>query len=243
MSSERDDAASDGECDVHADVGSTGSLDVIDIDADKDETRATGHMGKSSSVTWAKRTAVELNTTGDQGGLLGRKESGLTIASHHTEDADIEVVDTTGVNPYEWPDLTMSQSLINIYFQHVHEAFPALEKATFLEEYDTFPKGSSNISRDQKVWLATLNTIWGVGAVYSRLAKKNLPSHPNDHLFFIARAKALHTETGVVYEDGRIATVLSLALLCIYYIGTNRLNRCAAALLFLLPTSVLRLII
>ncbi|TAQ89513.1 hypothetical protein B7494_g2172 [Chlorociboria aeruginascens] len=126
ISSEPEDTEETGDYDADTEVGSTGSIDAINVDMDRDDTRATGHLGKSSSVSWAKRTAEECRQVNGQG---------FNLASYHTEDADIESFDSTSINAYELPAYGLADILVDSYFDHVHNAFPILDRASFVHKY------------------------------------------------------------------------------------------------------------
>jgi hypothetical protein len=81
------------------------------VDTDLDDTRETGHIGKSSAVAWAKRTAEEVNQSTEEPTTVGRHDTGFTQASYHTEDADIEPFDDSNVHPYDWPDPKLADQL------------------------------------------------------------------------------------------------------------------------------------
>ena len=225
MSSESEDREGSGENDVDAEVGSTGSLDVINVDTDRDDTRGTGHMGKSSSVAWTKRTAQEFRYTTKQDSIFGKQDSSFTSASYHTEDADMEYFDTSHVNMYDWPELGLADTLMQSYFEHVHHAFPIVDKAKFMFKYRTFARGSSQLSPEDQIWLGELNAVFAIGAIFAHLTKSPHRSHHHDHLIYCARAKMLCMGQEVLFQDARVATVCALGLLCLYYITTGRLNR------------------
>jgi hypothetical protein len=206
-------------------MGSTGSLDVINVDIDRDDARATGHIGKSSSVAWAKRTAEECSQTIHQETAVGRHDLGFTLASYHTEDADVEYVDTSNVDPYGWPDPKHADRLVGSYFEHVHNTLPIIEKVSFMTKYDNFIKGSSNLALEDSIWLATVNIVFAISSVYFDLCKDPDRGSHQDHLIYCARAKMLCLDQGVLYQDARISTTSALGLLSLYFITTNRLNR------------------
>jgi hypothetical protein len=214
-----------GDDDVDAEIGSTGSLDVVDLDTDRDDTRATGHMGKSSSVTWAKRTAEECEETTQEELLATSHETGMTLVSYHTEDADVELFDTTNVNAFDWPDPDEADELVRIFFDHVYPTQPLLDRSSFMARYAQFPRGSNNLSHDDLIWLGTLNVVFAIGAVYCHLTKIHAGGTPFDHLQYLARAKLLCLDQGLLYEDARVATISALGLICLYFVTTCRLNR------------------
>jgi hypothetical protein len=214
--------------DADAEVGSTGSLDVINVDTDRDDTRATGHMGKSSSVAWAKRTAEECEQISRQGLASGSNGPGFALASYHTEDADIEIFDTSDTSPFDWPNPKEADALVKLYFDHVHETFPILDKAMFMLRYHGFSRGIRDLSKEDVIWLATFNVVFAIGAVYLHLTIEDKDRNRNlhhDHLIFFTRAKALYLDQGLLYEDARVPTTCALGLLSLYFLATCRLNR------------------
>jgi Fungal specific transcription factor domain len=200
-------------------------LDVINVDIDQDDTRATGHIGKSSSVAWAKRTADECCQNTHQETALGRHDTGFTLASYHTEDADVEYVDTSNIDPYEWPDPKLADRLIRSYFDHVHNTLPIIDKAFFMSKYSGFIRGSNHLGLEDSVWLAMVNTVFAISSVYLDLTKAPDRGSHQDHLIYCARAKLLFLDQGLLYRDARISTTSALGLLCLYFITTCRLNR------------------
>jgi len=224
-SAEVDEREDSDDSSADADVGSTGSLDVINVDIDQDDTRATGHIGKSSSVAWAKRTAEECSRDSHQETTLGKHDTGFTLASYHTEDADLEYVDTSNVSPYEWPDPEDANRMVQSYFDHVHNALPIIDKAGFMSKFRDFVRGSDNLGIEDSVWLAMANTIFAITSVYLDLTKAPDRGDHQDHLIYCARAKMLLLDPGLVYEDARVATTSALGLLSLYFVTTCRLNR------------------
>lgn len=195
------------------------------MDIDRDDARATGHIGKSSSVAWAKRTAEECNQTTHQETTVGRHETGFTLSSYHAEDADVEYFDASTIDPYGWPEPRKADSLVEAYFDHVHNAIPIIDKAVFMSKYDRFIRGSNNLAVEDLVWLATVNTVFAISSVYFDLCKYNERSDHQDHLIYCARAKMLCLDQGLLYQDARMSTTCALGLMCLYFVTTCRLNR------------------
>lgn len=206
-------------------VGSTGSIDALDVDTDRDDTRGTGLLGKSSAVAWAKRTAEECGPSNNRASSSGSRNNQFTINSYHTEDADIEDNDMSNIDMFEWPDARLAAALVRSYFDYVHATFPIVDKAAFFLKYTNFSAGSRVFSQEDLIWLSSLNTIFAISTVFSHLSKSQSRANPHDHLIFEARAKMLCLDQGVLYRDARISTVRALGLLCLYYVSTCRLNR------------------
>jgi hypothetical protein len=215
-----------GEDEADAEVGSTGSLDVVNVDTDRDDTRATGHMGKSSAVAWAKRTADECQNESNQDSAVAKQDAGFSLASYLTEDADLEPVETNIINPFDWPDPKVADGLVQSYFDNVHLAFPILDKANFMITYNNFVRGSANISSDDIVWLGTLNALFAITSFHANLTKNDrLRGRYTDHMIYCERAKILCMDRGLLYQDARVSTTRALGLMCLYYLSTCRLNR------------------
>jgi hypothetical protein len=207
------------------DIGSTGSLDLINVDTDRDDTRATGHLGKASAVSWAKRTSEECRKNSVQGPPGGGQETGHALTSFHVEDADVEYVDTSNVNLYDWPEYNFADALVRDYFVHTHPAFPLLDRASFMEKYKSFPRGASNLGSLDLIWLGTLNLVFAISAVFGDLTNHNDQGRVDDHLVYCARAKALVMDQNFLFKDPRLSTTTFLGLMSLYYISTCNLNK------------------
>lgn len=222
--SEADDAGGQDD-DNNEEVGSTGSIDVVNVDTDRDDTRATGHVGKSSAVAWAKRTADELRPEEGETPAFGMPKAGHVLASYHTEDADLEQFDTRNVDCYDWPEAAVADALVQSYFDTIHKSFPLVDRDTFMSTYNNFSRGSTHLSEEEKLWLGSLNVIFAIGAVYAHLSKNPYQAHHSDHSIYLARARIICLDGALLYEDPRVQTVSALGLLCLYYLATYRMNR------------------
>jgi len=197
--------------------GLTGSPNYTNMNTDRDDTRATGHIGKSSSVAWAKRIADE---------SLMLSHTGFVLPSYHTEDADVEVFDTSNVNLFDWPDKEAADLLVESYFTTTHEECPLVDKFNFMRRYNQFDRSSSaNLSIEDVIWLGTVNAIFAISAVHAHLTRSRNRSYDWDHLIYIARAEMLCSDAGRRCEDASVPISSALGLLCLYFIVTCRLNR------------------
>ena len=212
------------ESDDAAEVGSTGALDEIDVDTDKLETRATGHMGKSSSVTWAKRVANEVHQSGNSIPSLV-SDGGFVTTTYHTEDKDVDHIEPEDVDLFDWPDTETADSYVKSYFEHVHYALPILDKADFMLEYAHFERGSRDLTSSQTVWLGTVNAVFAIGSQYAQITETQDRELHFEHYIYCARAKGLLVDEGFLYQDISIRTLRALGLLSLYYMSTVRLNR------------------
>lgn len=182
-------------------------------------------MGKASAVSWARRTTEECRRTSQQESAAGRHDKGFALSSYHVEDADVEYFDTSNANPYDWPEFNLADTLVRLYFDHTHQAFPILDKASFMAKYKSFPRGSSDLGQSQVIWLGTLNAIFAISAVFGDLTDCDDQGHVDDHLIYCARAKMLCMDQSFLFQDARLSTTCFLGLMSLYYISTCKLNR------------------
>lgn len=206
-------------------MGSVGSLDVVNVDTDKENNRGTGHVGKASAVAWAKRTTEECRRSSRQNSPRGESGPDLTSLSYFIEDADLDFVDTSNVNMFDWPEETLADMLLHTYLEQVHNAFPILDMEDFMSRYKQFDRGSSDFSSDDRFWLAQLNAVFAIAAVFLHITKSRTRSHHHDHLIYSARARLLCMSEDILYEDAQVATTCALGLLSLYYFATCRLNK------------------
>ena len=182
-------------------------------------------MGKASAVSWAKRTTEEVRRTSQQDSQVGGLDTGFTLSSYHVEDADVEYVDTSNVNPYDWPVNNLADTLVRLYFDHAHDTFPILDRARFMARYRSFERGSSNLEASDVIFLGTVNVVFAISAVFADLTNCEGQRQVDDHLIYSARAKMLCMDQSFIIQDARISTTCFLALLSLYYVSNGKLNR------------------
>lgn len=224
-SSEPDENADSGEQDADADVGSTGSLDVVALDTDRNETRGIGHLGKSSAVAWQHRTEEAIGLDPNFLGEGDQLKDTITMSSYHTEDADLEYFDTSTVNMYAWPSAQLAGELVESYFTYIHDIFPILNKKHFLSRFHTFPRNSGQLSKEDFIWLGILNIVFAISSTHGRLMATPNLGNPSDHRLYCARATLIFSNQELYLQDSRVSSTCGLGLLSLYYLANNRLNR------------------
>ncbi len=218
-----------GEENADAEVGSPGSLDVINEDTNRDEhTRAAGFMGKSSAVTWVQR-AKKAATHDLEDERRVRRSTGtaangsFTDSTYHAEPGDILTVDANEVNALEWPPPTVARALVDSYFDTVHPSFPILSRNDFYKKFKTFPK--DQISTEDQCWLAIANIVFAIGAKFAHLTNADFRGDYRDHLVYYARACALGMDYRTLNQDPEIQHTACLGVLGLYLLATDQLNR------------------
>ena len=245
---EEADGTPEGETQVSAGVGSTGSLDRIEEDFNRNaSTRATGFMGKNSEVSWLRslKNQTENIPPGVHGDMPNGKHTLVdrTRDSHDTDGArpvgssdavplsestyhcdDITVLVPGQVDLYEIPPKQTADALFRNYMETVHPAFPIIGKLTFSGQFRTF------FERTQKPgdnWLAILNLIFAIGAKYSHLVQAEWRGDERDHLLYFTRARLLALNSDSILAHPDLQQVQVAGLMSFYLLAINQINRYA----------------
>lgn len=143
---------------------------------------STNVVQKSSSAAWAGGTQKLHAERTSSRPALERFEKRPVLISYHTQDSDTEPWDMSNVQVFDWPEPSVADTLVQSYFDNVHHVLPLLDRWVFMERYNTFPRGSNNLSRDDSIWLGTLNIVFAISAVYFNFTKNQPQIHHSDHL-------------------------------------------------------------
>ncbi|KAI9735695.1 MAG: hypothetical protein M1818_006303 [Claussenomyces sp. TS43310] len=221
--------ASNGEDFASADVGSTGSIDNINEDPNRDETaRAIGFMGKNSAITWVQRARKESEQNLGSGGkpMPTGSSNHYVESSYLARDSDFPTVDEELVNPFEIPTARVARALVNTYFEKVHPIFPVLIKNNFLRELEEFLQGTiEEVTEEQQNWLCLLNVIFAIGSRCSHVLGTEWRGDVRDHLIYIARSRRLGLDSRAIYKDPELNHTVNLCLFGIYFLCTEQINK------------------
>lgn len=200
-----------GEENAVAEVGSPGSLDVINEDTNRDEhSRAAGFMGKSSAVTWVQRAKKAATNDLEDERRIHRStgtvaHGSFTDSTYHAEPGDIPTIQAEEVNALEWPPAAVARALVDSYFDKVHVSFPILSKNSFYKKFETFPK--DQLSTEDQAWLAVANIVFAIGAKFAHLTNADYRGDYRDHLVYYARASALGMDQRTLNQDPSFCTL------------------------------------
>ncbi|PWW71870.1 hypothetical protein C7212DRAFT_355049 [Tuber magnatum] len=216
----------DGESLVTADVGSTGSVDHIRRDPNPaDNTYPTGYMGKNSEVAWIQRVTQQLaNEAYKTHATKDDADYQFETPTYHLDDLSVSIAGGD-INPFYLPPKDAADQLLNAFFETVYPTFPIVLKVLFMAQYDAFfqyffPPESS------KRWLAMLNLMFAIGALYGRLINAEWKGESElEHLRYFARARVLSLDEGSMFEVPDLQQVQVVSLAGIYLIASNQTNR------------------
>jgi Fungal specific transcription factor domain len=237
------------ESEVSAGVGSTGAVDRIEEDFNRNEdARNTGFMGKNSEVTWLQKLRQENKFGSGDSEIEFRKKTGgasplfqrrspasenrktlpdsvegfsVNESSYHLDDFSISIPEA--IEPYEVPPRETADCLFNAYLESVHPSFPIIGKATFSNQYKKFIEGSS--TNPGARWLAILNMIFAIGAKYSHLVQAEWSGDERDHLIYFSRARLLSLNGNTIFNHPDLQQVQVAGLIAYYLIATGQINR------------------
>ena len=217
-------------------VGSMGSTDHVnyhDFTSPVPERVTPTYVGQSSEVAWMRRLDTELRK-GPGRGAAGKEHSSVPEGSrplanrqHHEtwpEDMDSSVVGDQ-LDPYDLPIKSTVDELLKAFFTTVHPAFPILDKARFLRQYEQLSALTESDPKQNGIFVALLQTVLAIGAVHAHMSSSDWAGDERDHLLFFARGRVLGSYSGLLSESVNVGQVQILGLATIYLIATNQLNR------------------
>ncbi len=230
-----------GEYRASARAGSTGSLDCIDEDYNRNPAaRATGYQGKNSELTWMQRlkrqTAQNSEGEDDDGNSLHDGQtsptdhndhsnpgfSPISESTYHCDDLTLDPPDF--VDPFEVPSQATANILFQIYLESVHPVFPIIGRTTFISQYQTFQL-SHDHSKINHNWLAILNLIFAIGAKYSHLVQAEWSGDKIDHMVYFTRARILGFNSDAILGHAELQKVQIAGLMSFYLMALNQINR------------------
>ena len=208
-------------------VGSLEAQDQVSEDLNRSEqSRATGHLGKSSEITWMQRlqeTAVQRRKKsgpGTQVGVDGTLADLPKNLNYHLDDFDIHVAEP--VQKYWVPPRPLADTLLDTYLAVAHPYFPIINRPLFQDQYRAF--FDETVLPGDK-WIAILNTIFAVAASYAQLAELEWRDEAEDHLIYLARARMLSLEGDDLFRHPDLQQVQLEGLITFYLLTIDQIHR------------------
>ncbi|KAJ5743376.1 hypothetical protein N7533_010478, partial [Penicillium manginii] len=149
-------------------IGSLDAIDVVKEDLNRSEkSRATGHMGKNSEVTWMQRLDSEATKHSDREAppnMIPRHQLPIddSIASMNY-NLDYQTISNLNVtNAFILPPKLLADQLFQIYLTKVDISFPFIRRDLFIVQYDRCYSGG--LINPGRKWLAIFNMIFAIGS-------------------------------------------------------------------------------
>ena len=142
------------------------------------------------------------------------------------EDMDTSVIGNQ-IDPYDLPVKKTADALVNAYFTTVHPSFPIVNKPYFYRQFeDCFTTVDVESFKD-RAFVAILQIVFAIGAVHAHRVRAEWAGDERDHILFLARARMLSLEMGILNEFVFHGHVQFFGLAGMYFLATNQMNRWA----------------
>ena len=122
------------------------------------------------------------------------------------------------------PPKHIADALLDAFFTTIHTSFPFIAKPIFMSQYESFMM-NMNLPSGSRSWLAVLNIMFALGAIHSHLSHAEWRGDLKDHLQYLARARALYIDYGVLFAIPDLMHVQALGMTGLYLAATNQPNR------------------
>jgi hypothetical protein len=193
-----------------------------------DQSRATGHVGKSSDITWMQRLQEEAETRNrSQAERLDSSEIDTIgdkfvphAVNYHLDDFEIEVSEP--VQMYWLPPRPLADKLFETYLQVAHPYFPIINRPLFCHQYRKF---FERFALPGDKWMAILNIIFAIAANYAHSAGLEWYGDDQSHLFFLTRARMLSMSGGDLFRHPDLQQVQVEGLIAFYLLSTDQIHR------------------
>lgn len=210
-------------------VGSLDALGTLDEDVSQSkDSRATGHHGKSSEVSWMRNLLKNSkDPSGDEGDLEHHRKFQPTMAApmssmnYHIESPDYPSLE--GENLYDLPAKASAERLLRLYLDSVHPSLPVIRQALFTDQFNSLYSGESR--NPGRKWLAVLNLIFAISSKLCQITGQN--SQSEDHKFF-SRAQKLNISESLVDDHEDLQQVQVETLAAFYLLTSSQINRYVA---------------
>lgn len=248
------DGEPEGETQVSAGVGSTGSLDRIDEDFNRTEnTRATGYLGKNSEISWLRSLKNQTEDIKFEDGAdkqyrhqTPNGQSGTPFGERSTTWDSVGKEESTGnkdgvtlsESTYHCDDITVLLPVqVEVYELPPKQTAEALFQIYLDTVHPSFPIiGKTTFSEQFRAlfdrnktpgnkWLAILNLIFAIGARHSHLIQAEWRGDERDHLLYFTRARLLAMNSDSILSHPDLQQVQVTGLMAFYLLAINQINR------------------
>ncbi|KAE8150542.1 fungal-specific transcription factor domain-containing protein [Aspergillus avenaceus] len=206
-------------------IGSLDAIDRVEEDVNRNaSSRATGHMGKNSEVTWMQRLRKEtehrVRKLPGPSEIEPEGEFALHSMNYHLDDLDVSVPGPVQV--YWMPPRHVADKLFDDYLETVHPFYPIISRTLFRAQYRTF---FDSAARPGDKWLAILNLIFAISAKHAHLTKAPWRGDDNDHLVYLTRARILSMNGDALFSHPDLQQVQVEGLVAFYLLASDQINR------------------
>lgn len=209
-------------------------MDNIDEDYNRSESvRATGYHGKNSEITWLQRLRKQTESShenekdDDETTFTDQDQnpvalSPISSSTYHCDDLSI-FIDPEKVDRFSGPTPLIADALFESYLEVVHPVFPVIGRRTFSSQYRKFIDQGNIVGNNN--WLAILNLIFAIGAVYNERINVEWIRSAENHLIYFTRARLLGFNSESMLGHADLQLVQICGLTSFYLMTVNQINR------------------
>ncbi|OQU98796.1 Fungal specific transcription factor domain-containing protein [Cladophialophora immunda] len=135
---------------------------------------------------------------------------------------------------YGLPSRDLADSLVDLYFNHVHRLYPFVHEPSFRTQYERMWINDAEHSDTKATWLAVLNLIFAHGCEFHDPIEGRSASYSATR--FLARARNI--VFAHIFKEGNLELVQALLLMCHYLQGTLELTECWSLSGLMIRTSI-----
>lgn len=202
-------------------VGSLEAVDEVDTDINISESsRAAGHIGKSSEISWMHRLQKETEQLGSDEDSTADRMSTQYGLNYHLDDLDIGVSEP--VQMYWVPPRPLADKLFETYLRVAHPYLPIINRPLFQDQYRRF-FDSFAIPGDK--WMAILNVIFAIASNYAQAAELAWAESPREHILYLTRARMLSMSGDDLFRHPDLQQVQLEGLVAFYLTSTDQIHR------------------
>lgn len=121
---------------------------------------------------------------------------------------------------YRVPPKLIADALVYAYFTTMHPLFPIVLGPVFMAQYELFYQ-SSQPPPDSNLFLAILNLIFALGAVYGHYTHNDW----GDHLEYFVRSRLLSMEPLSMLHQPTLENIQVASLCGMYLVASHQINR------------------
>ena len=182
--------------------------------------------GQASDTKWLQKLRVELNRNPEGEDILPGANPATAARRLHanTEDIDMSIVGDQ-IYPLELPIKKTADNLIRAYFSSIQLSFPLLDRSEFIAQYNEVRKMADLDTYRDRTFIATLHLVFALGAVHAHLVNAEWAGDERDHILYIASARLLSVDSGILNDLCYVGQVRIFALGALYLLATDQINR------------------
>jgi len=189
-----------------------------------DKSRATGHIGKSSDITWLQRLQKEAEKRSNPQAEHHDIDTDVKFVPHevnyHLDDLDIGVSEP--VEMYWMPPRPLADKLFEIYLQVVHPYFPIINRPLFCHQYRKF---FDSFALPGDKWMAILNVIFAIASNYAHSVRSEWHEDDQNPLSYLTRARMLSMSGDDLFRHPDLQQVQVEGLIAFYLLSTDQIHR------------------